>query len=514
MPEISLRDLCRWDRRLRLVAAAGMPPETALDRGVSWAVSMRAMSPLLPPLRGGELVVLPPRVLDEIEQSGALTRGDLLKQLAHQPIAAILTGPSVVETPPDGVPALTLPAPFPSDAESILNRMITERRAELYRIGTELSRRLSQAALDPRGVEALLISAAELTHHQLTLQDADGNVVSAGGGTARPLAPSAVDRARAIGDGLRHLERGGAEWLIAGLSGTGRLGFLSLQATAGSITESDRLVLQQTAATCSIILGQQGLTGATDRSGRERLVADLLLGRLASSAAAVARGQSLGIESGQPVIVGLISTADGAAVARELVHQALGQRAAENIAPLAGQVGFLLAGTSVADAAVALRRSLAQRRADDIAVALSQPLPDVTRAPQGLREARFALDLRTRGALEGPVISCADIDDLGIYSLLYPLWGHPVVEHFRDALLGPLVAYEQQRSADLLRTLETYLAKGGALAEAAQVLGVHRNTLSYRLQRIADLTGRDLNDPRERLLLCVALLARNLPSPP
>src|SRR6185437_7608569 len=99
MPEIMLRDLCRWDRRMSVIPPVGMTLDAALDRGVSWAVSVRAAPPLLPPLRGDELVVLPLRVLEQIELGETITREQLLSTLAQQKIAAILTEPAFSEVP-------------------------------------------------------------------------------------------------------------------------------------------------------------------------------------------------------------------------------------------------------------------------------------------------------------------------------------------------------------------------------------------------------------------------------
>ena len=62
-------------------------------------------------------------------------------------------------------------------------------------------------------------------------------------------------------------------------------------------------------------------------------------------------------------------------------------------------------------------------------------------------------------------------------------------------------------------TLEAWFAENGNLALAAQRLNVHRNTLSYRLQRIEALTGCSFEDPHDRLNISVALLIRRLSSP-
>ena len=225
MPEITLRDLCRWDSRLSIIPAKGMTRDAALDRGVTWAASIRAAPPLLPSLRGEELVVLPLRVLEQIELGDALTREGLLETLSHRSIAAILTEPGLSEEPLDQVPMLILPAPFPHDAEGTLNRMITERRAELYRLGAELSRRLSQSIVDPRGISAVLATATELAKRPLMLEDRDGNVVARSGEGTLPSGQRLVSRARVVDGSLLSVDEHGVEYLIVTLAAGGRSGF-------------------------------------------------------------------------------------------------------------------------------------------------------------------------------------------------------------------------------------------------------------------------------------------------
>lgn len=517
MPEITLRDLCRWDRRLTVIPPIGVHLDVALDRGVSWAVSVRAAPPLLPPLRGDELVVLSPRVLEQIELGEAIGRDRLVSTLAGEKIAAVLTESTFSEEPIDQLPILTLPAPFPHDAEGTLNRIITERRAELYRLGAELSRRLSQAAVDPRGIAALLDIAADVSGRPIMLEDHDGNVVASSSEQQLPGAQRFVERARSVEGSLSSVVEDGTEYLIVTLSGGARPSYLSLQAADGTLTESDRLVLVQTAGMCSTLLGQQPGMVVTDRGARERQVADLLYGRLATSAAALARGHALGIGTNGPVVVALIQ-GDGSTTdvvdARNLVSHALGPEIAANLAVMDGTVGVLYSGLDLIEARDSLRRALKRDRAPEMTIALSHPLESVVDAPMGVRETRFALDLKRREAIKRRVIACSSVDDMGIYSLLFPLWGSQALEAFSEALLGELEAYDHRRKSELIHTLDAYLMAGGALLEAAEHLQIHRNTLSYRLQRIGELTGRDLGDPRERLMLEVALVARRMPPPP
>jgi hypothetical protein len=73
--------------------------------------------------------------------------------------------------------------------------------------------------------------------------------------------------------------------------------------------------------------------------------------------------------------------------------------------------------------------------------------------------------------------------------------------------LGPLLALPDQQSALLLDTLVALLANDGSPTHAARSLYCHRNTVLYRLHRIEELTRRSLNNPRDKLLLSLGVLA-------
>lgn len=59
-------------------------------------------------------------------------------------------------------------------------------------------------------------------------------------------------------------------------------------------------------------------------------------------------------------------------------------------------------------------------------------------------------------------------------------------------------------------TVSAYLESGGVLEACARSLFVHPNTVRYRLKRAADLTGRSATDPRDALVLRIALMAGRL----
>lgn len=84
--------------------------------------------------------------------------------------------------------------------------------------------------------------------------------------------------------------------------------------------------------------------------------------------------------------------------------------------------------------------------------------------------------------------------------------------YLRMPALAALRAYDRRRGAGYLRTLATYLDMHGSVADSAAGLGVHANTFRYRLERIAAVSGLDLDDADERLV-CALELATATPTP-
>lgn len=110
----------------------------------------------------------------------------------------------------------------------------------------------------------------------------------------------------------------------------------------------------------------------------------------------------------------------------------------------------------------------------------------------------------TRAALAeprfGPVAEWARI---GPYRLLTAL--APEASH--DPAVAPLLTPAHR---ELARTAEVYLDCAGQAGRTAAALGVHRQTLYYRLSRVEQLTGLDLDEGEDRLLLHMALKAARL----
>ncbi|MFF1275623.1 PucR family transcriptional regulator [Streptomyces marokkonensis] len=104
----------------------------------------------------------------------------------------------------------------------------------------------------------------------------------------------------------------------------------------------------------------------------------------------------------------------------------------------------------------------------------------------------------------GPVAQWASIGPFRLLTALPPGAAH-------DPAVSPLLSPAQ---TELARTAEIYLDRAGQAGRTAAELGIHRQTLYYRLSRIEQLTGLDLDDGEDRLLLHMALKAHRLRRPP
>ena len=120
-------------------------------------------------------------------------------------------------------------------------------------------------------------------------------------------------------------------------------------------------------------------------------------------------------------------------------------------------------------------------------------------------EARQSLRLTRRAGGRGRV---ASYRSLGAFRLLLEVQSPDALSRFVTELLGPLLQYAQSRDTPLLETLEALSAARWIRRAAARNLGIHINSMTYRVERIEALTGLQLNDPETRVAISIALRAR------
>ncbi|HEV2342966.1 MAG TPA: helix-turn-helix domain-containing protein [Actinocrinis sp.] len=132
------------------------------------------------------------------------------------------------------------------------------------------------------------------------------------------------------------------------------------------------------------------------------------------------------------------------------------------------------------------------------------PVEGLVHARQSWLQARIAARVAAHRASTAPQQSRTVLEwpELGVYRLL----GAGTDAALREAMLTPGVArLLAEGGSDLTRTAEVYLDEAGSAQRTAQVLGIHRQTLYHRLERIERLSGLSLDRGRDRLQLHLAL---------
>ncbi len=138
----------------------------------------------------------------------------------------------------------------------------------------------------------------------------------------------------------------------------------------------------------------------------------------------------------------------------------------------------------------------------------------VGRPAVGLTDLRVSFEEAERALTLGEQLwqetHIAFFGDLSLNELLMNVVNHEQIYVFCRNWLSSILDYDQQNNSDLLLTLSVYFANNGNMAATAKQLNVHRNTLVYRLNRIAEITQLDMDDADVQLNLHLAIKAYQL----
>lgn len=98
-----------------------------------------------------------------------------------------------------------------------------------------------------------------------------------------------------------------------------------------------------------------------------------------------------------------------------------------------------------------------------------------------------------------------DFDTLGIYKIFCQDHLKDELHSFYRTTLEPLVIYDRKRDTELVKSLIIYFETNGNLKKMSEMLFTHYNTVLYRINRIQEITGKDLENEGDRYGLQTAL---------
>jgi purine catabolism regulator len=400
-----------------------------------------------------------------------------------------------------GLPLVTLHGvvPFVEVTEAVHALLISRRLEDLSRADA-ISEALNDVLLSGGGLGAVLARVAGLA-------GAAARVTGPGG---RVMATSDTD---VFGDAVPLRPRPRATVTVFGRA----WGHLELDLAPGTSTG---LLLERAAVAVGIELVRTGETANPQRLARHAFLSDLAQGRLTGAAEVRTRAEVVGVRlipgtrvHGLAVCLDRTASTRAAHTAAESVarstlasadlaisdDECLGVVRVSDEAELRTALDRFVAafdaelkvgGTRVRAAAAGpsarsfegLARSLAAARES---CTLSQEL---AMGPRPL----LATDVAVHRLLRG-------VDDMDLERLI-------------DEQLGPLLEHDGRHRGQLLRTLEVFVQCGANKTTAANRLGIRRQSLYARLQRIERIAGAPLDSHDRLLALELALLAWRLRS--
>jgi len=494
----TLDDLCTT--LLPAAVPAAPIPQVAAAREIAWVRVLRSRVPALDALEPGDVVIAPAAVAAAV----APTPGDaaaLAEALGDRAAALLVTGQdaeggtaALVEAAgAAGIPVLRLPDADAAALERSVIAWLVNRRAALEEQAAGLERRLEQLALAGADLAALVAFFGGFLGRAAVLEGRRGDALAVHAPAEIPAAAAAASRFLATGGGVA-------------------LRVPLPLAPADPSRRPDLARYGEPALRGSLVLLGDAPVSDLERTATDRAAA--LLALELSRDAAVQRARetarrSEALPSDGPPWVVLVARQVGREDVEEHEQREAFRAELRMLEPnrrltLRGDSESLefrlVAVADVADPhglAIAGRVARFLRRT----VAVSRPFADPGGRPVAEAEARATLEAAERYAASPPVVRA---DRVAAYRLLGNLHNVPDGLGLARALLEPLLVGRPALVGERLETLRVVLDRPG-LAEAAAALGVHRNTVAYRIRRIESLGGWDLHDPELRLSLAVAV---------
>ena len=99
--------------------------------------------------------------------------------------------------------------------------------------------------------------------------------------------------------------------------------------------------------------------------------------------------------------------------------------------------------------------------------------------------------------------------DQGIYTMISKITDSRFLDEFVEKNIGKLLRADEVNQGNLCETLEKYINHNCNAKDTAEAMYIHRNTLNYRLRKIQEILGRQINDIDTCLLLKLAFMIRN-----
>ncbi|MGI5182106.1 helix-turn-helix domain-containing protein [Dactylosporangium sp. CA-152071] len=375
--------------------------------------------------------------------------------------------------------------------------------------------RMTALVLRGAGVEDIAEVVTEVLGGALLVLDADGRHQASVGELDAPDA-SAIAEALAASRTEGRSVRRGPLWLAAVVAGAENLGALVLRPDR-PLVDADQRILERAAVVTALLLLFRRTVAEAEGRVRGELLDDVITRPVRDADSLRTRAKRLGVDLDAPnvvVAVGEDALAGGPMNTARQRAMSWAQTYAQTRGGLAaardGHVVLLLPGEAAGPLARTVARDLGKVLGRPVTAGAGGPATGPAGIAAAYRDAdRCVIALAALGRA-GAGASTAELGFVGLLLGSAPDGRDRDVEAFLGSTIGPVVDYDVRRGTALVKTLEAYFGVGGSLARAAELLHVHVNTVTQRLERIGQLLGADWQKPERALEVQLALRLHRL----
>lgn len=301
-------------------------------------------------------------------------------------------------------------------------------------------------------------------------------------------------------------------------------GYVTVMVGRGRLGRLQMMAVEKAATACALEFMKIKTAAQVEQRLKGDFVHDLLAGISERTAAVTGRAAYLGLDLSRPHRVLIVShnqpnpygeaeTGADSEYPLHLVRTCLADCTVSGAVVRKANTFVVIANLAGDDAARALGRQIVERLSfltslGPVNVGIGRACTEVEHFPHSYADAQRCLDIARVYAWSDRVILFAD---LGAERLLFRLAeDRAELAQFAETFLGRLAEYDDRRSSEFQHTLRTYLSHDSNLRQTAESLHIHINTLKYRLTKIAEITGLDLDDVETRFSLRLAFKALDL----
>lgn len=384
---------------------------------------------------------------------------------------------------------------------SVASEELRARTASVE-LASDAHDRFIETVLRGGSTDDIVAIVTEALGATLIALDGDGRPLPFQGAGAPFFPPdltACLQRARATGRTARE----GSFWTAAVMVRGELLGGLVAHREQ-DLSGADQRMLERAALVTALLVLIRRTAGEAESRVRGELLEDLLSLPVRDEDAVLERARRMGADLDHPQTVVVARVAEGT---RDRAIAQAGKLAAERRGMAAlhdGLVVLCLPEIAPGIAAELVVRELAVT-GHPVTAGGGGPVTGPRAVADAHAEAERCLSALVALGRTG---QSAGADELGFFGLL--MSDRRDVRGFVTATLGRLLDYDVRRGTGLRETLQAYFDAGNSAARAAVVLGVHVNTVTQRLERVAQLLGEDWSVPDRALEVQLALKLHGL----